>query len=78
MSNIRLYYPGTIVKNSTNLLSKEHTHYLTNVMRLKRGSNVNLFNKELKRRLVEKSLFMIDIYEATKNEDGFSNSNISF
>ena len=46
MSNIRLYYPGTIVENSTNLLSKEHTHYLTNVMRLKRGSNVNLFNKD--------------------------------
>ncbi len=46
MSNIRLYYPGAIVENSTNLLSKEHTHYLTNVMRLKRGSNVNLFNKD--------------------------------
>jgi len=46
MSNIRLYYPATIVQNSTNLLSKEHTHYLTNVMRLKRGSNVNLFNKD--------------------------------
>ena len=46
MSNIRLYYPGTIVENSTNLLSKEHTHYLTNVMRLKRGSNVNLFNED--------------------------------
>ena len=46
MSNIRLYYPDTIVENSTNLLSKEHTHYLTNVMRLKRGSNVNLFNKD--------------------------------
>ena len=46
MSNIRLYYPGTIVENSTNLLSKEHTHYLTNVMRLKRGSNINLFNKD--------------------------------
>ena len=46
MSNIRLYYSGAIVKNSTNLLSKEHTHYLTNVMRLKRGSNVNLFNKD--------------------------------
>ena len=46
MSSIRLYYPGTIVENSTNLLSKEHTHYLTNVMRLKRGSNVNLFNKD--------------------------------
>ena len=46
MSNIRLYYPGAIVENSTNLLSKEHTHYLTNVMRLKRGSNINLFNKD--------------------------------
>ena len=46
MSNIRLYYSGAIVENSTNLLSKEHTHYLTNVMRLKRGSNVNLFNKD--------------------------------
>jgi len=46
MSNIRLYYPGAIVENSTNLLSKEHTHYLTNVMRLKRGSNLNLFNKD--------------------------------
>ena len=47
MSNIRLYYPGAIVENSINLLSKEHTHYLTNVMRLKRGSNVNLFNKDI-------------------------------
>jgi 16S rRNA (uracil1498-N3)-methyltransferase len=46
MSNIRVYYPGAIVENSINLLSKEHTHYLTNVMRLKRGSNVNLFNKD--------------------------------
>ncbi len=46
MSNIRLYYPYTIVENSTNLLSKEHTHYLVNVMRLKRGSNLNFFNKD--------------------------------
>ena len=45
MSNIRLYYPDNIVENSINLLSKEHTHYLVNVMRLKRGSNVSFFNK---------------------------------
>ena len=45
MSNIRLYYPDNIVENSINLLSKEHTHYLVNVMRLKRGSNLNFFNK---------------------------------
>ena len=44
--NIRLYYPDSIVENSTNLLSKEHTHYITNVMRLKRGSIINLFNNE--------------------------------
>ena len=44
--NIRLYHPDSIVENSTNLLSKEHTHYVTNVMRLKRGSVVNFFNNE--------------------------------
>ena len=44
--NIRLYYPNSIVENMTALLSKEHTHYIANVMRLKRGSNINFFNKE--------------------------------
>ena len=46
MSNIRLYYPNSIVENTTSLLSKERTHYLANVMRSKRGSNINFFNKE--------------------------------
>ena len=46
MSNIRLYFPDNIVENSTSLLSKEHTHYVINVMRMKRGSNINFFNKE--------------------------------
>ena len=45
MSNIRLYYPSKIIENTTSLLSKEHTHYVANVMRLKRGSNINFFNK---------------------------------
>jgi 16S rRNA (uracil1498-N3)-methyltransferase len=44
--NIRLYYPDSIVENSTNLLSKEHTHYVVNVMRLKRGTIINFFNIE--------------------------------
>ena len=44
--NIRLYYPNSIVENSTDLLSKEHTHYVANVMRLKRGSIINFFNIE--------------------------------
>ena len=44
--NIRLYHPNSILENSTSLLSKEHTHYVVNVMRLKRGSNINFFNKD--------------------------------
>ena len=43
--NIRLYYPDSILENNTCLLNKEHTHYVVNVMRLKRGSNLNFFNK---------------------------------
>jgi len=43
--NIRLYHPNSIVENTTGLLSKEHTHYIINVMRLKRGSEINFFNK---------------------------------
>ena len=43
--NIRLYYPNSILENTTSLLSKEQTHYVINVMRLKRGSYLNFFNK---------------------------------
>ena len=46
MSNIRLFHPENITVNTTSLLSKEHTHYVTNVMRMKRGSNINFFNKD--------------------------------
>ena len=43
--NIRLYYPNSIVENTTGLVTKEHTHYIVNVLRLKRGSEINFFNK---------------------------------
>ena len=43
--NIRLYHPNSIAENSTSLLSKEHTHYIVNVLRLKRGSKINFFNE---------------------------------
>jgi len=46
MSIIRLFHPENITENTTGLLSKEHTHYVVNVMRLKRGSNLNFFNKD--------------------------------
>ncbi len=44
--NIRLYHPNSIAENTSELLSKEHTHYIVNVMRLKRGSTINFFNKD--------------------------------
>ena len=43
--NIRLYHLNSIQENTTSLLSKEHTHYVVNVMRLKKGSYLNFFNK---------------------------------
>ena len=46
MSNIRLFHPENIIENTTSLLSKEHTHYVVNVMRMKRGSHINFFNKD--------------------------------
>ena len=46
MNNLRLFHPKNIIENTTGLLSKEHTHYVVNVMRLKQGSNLNFFNKE--------------------------------
>ena len=46
MSNLRLFHLENIIENTTGLLSKEHTHYVVNVMRLKRGSNLNFFNKD--------------------------------
>ena len=46
MNNIRLFHRENITENTTGLLSKEHTHYVVNVMRLKRGSNLNFFNKD--------------------------------
>ena len=44
--NIRLYYPNSIVENTTTLISKEHINYIINVLRLKRGSQINFFNKK--------------------------------
>ena len=46
MNNLRLFHPKNIIENTTGLLSKEHTHYVVNVMRLKQGSNLNFFNTE--------------------------------
>ena len=46
MSNLRLFHPNNIIENTTGLVSREHSHYIINVMRLKKGSSINFFNKE--------------------------------
>ena len=75
--NIRLYNPDSIEENSTNLLSKEHTHYVVNVMRLKRGSNINFFNSdgEWKSEIVflDKDRVEVKILEKIKQSKGSSN-----
>ena len=77
MSNIRLFHPENIIENTTRLLSKEHTHYIANVMRMKRGANINFFNKNgewlseivfLDRDRVEVK-FLSKLKETTKNSN---------
>ena len=77
MSIIRLFHPENIIENTTSLLSKEHTHYVANVMRMKRGSNINFFNKDgewlseivfLDRDRVEVK-FLNKLKESTKNSN---------
>ena len=75
--NIRLYNPDSIEENSTTLLSKEHTHYVVNVMRLKRGSNVNLFNSngEWKSEIVflDKDRVEVKVLKKIKQQMALSN-----
>ena len=75
--NIRLYNPDSIEENSTNLLSKEHTHYVVNVMRLKRGSNINFFNSEGEWKseiiFLDKDRVEVKIIEKIKKPKGLSN-----
>ena len=75
--NIRLYNPDSIEENSTILLSREHTHYVVNVMRLKRGSNINFFNSEgeWKSEIVflNKDRVEVKIIEKIKQPKGLSN-----
>ena len=74
--NIRLYNPDSIEENSTNLLSKEHTHYVVNVMRLKRGSNINFFNSEGEWKseiiFLDKDRVEVKIIEKIKQPKGLS------
>jgi len=78
MSNIRLFHPENITENTTSLLSKEHTHYVANVMRLKRGSNINFFNKdgEWLSEIVFLDRDRVEVKFLNKLKESIKNSNI--
>ena len=75
--NIRLYHPDSIQENTTSLLSKEHTHYVVNVMRLKKGSYLNFFNKngEWKSKIIflDKDRVEVKFLEKIKLPNNLSN-----
>ncbi len=74
--NIRLYYPNSIAENSTGILSREHSHYLANVMILKERSKINLFNKsgEWVSEIIflDKNKIEVKFLEKIKKEANFS------
>ena len=78
MSNIRLFHPENIIENTTSLLSKEHTHYVVNVMRLKRGSNLNFFNKdgEWSSEIIYLNKDRVEVKYLKKIKESFKPSNI--
>ena len=75
--NIRLYFPNSIVENSVVLLSQEQTHYVSNVMRLKRGSKLNFFNEngewESEIVFLEKSRLEVKFLKKVKQPKNLSN-----
>ena len=79
--NIRLYHPDSILENTTSLLSKEHTHYIVNVMRLKRGSSLNFFNKngEWKSEVIflNKDRVEVKFLEKIKEANNFSKTELA-
>ncbi len=79
--NIRLYYPDSIVENTTGLITKEHTHYIVNVLRLKRGSKINFFNKngEWKSEIIylEKSRVEVKFLKKIKQPTSSSKINLA-
>lgn len=46
MRTSRIYFKGSLARNSTVELGKSQTHYLSNVLRLKPGDALTLFNGE--------------------------------
>ena len=81
-SNIRLYFPSKIQSNLLPQLTKEQTHYLKDVMRLKIGDKISIFNIQGEWNAViesyEKKGAKIKIMEKTRDKDSEKNIWLAF
>ena len=81
-STIRLYFPDKIQSDLSSHLSKEQTHYLKDVMRLKIGEKLSIFNTQGEWNAVienyEKKGAKIKIIEKTRNKDNEKNIWLAF
>ena len=81
-STIRLYFPDKIQSDLSSHLTKEQTHYVKDVMRLKIGDKLSIFNAlgEWKAaiELYEKNGAKIKIMEKVRNKDNAPNIWLAF
>ena len=81
-SRIRLYFPDKIQSDLSSHLSKEHTHYLKDVMRLKIGDKLSIFNTSGEWSGIiesyEKNRAKIKIMEKVRDKDNEKNIWLAF
>ena len=81
-SLLRLYFPAKIQSDLSSHLSKEQTHYVKDVMRLKIGNKLSIFNTQGEWRAViqsyEKNGAKIKIMEKVKDKDREKNIWLAF
>ena len=81
-STIRLYFPDKIQSDLSSHLSKEQTHYLKDVMRLKIGEKLSIFNTQGEWNAVienyEKKGVKIKIIGKTRDKDNEKNIWLAF
>jgi len=81
-STIRLYFSGKIQSNLSSHLTKEQTHYLRDVMRLKTGDKLSIFNTQGEWNAIiesyEKNETKIKIMEKVRDKNNEKNIWLAF
>ena len=81
-STIRIYFSGDIQSDLSSRLTKEQTHYVKDVMRLKIGGKFSIFNTQGEWNVViesyEKNITKIKIMEKVRDKDNEKNIWLAF